>query len=202
MSEEQLEKPEEQRQSGPILTLEPFLDAIREGMEEEGWELSGLQKTTSYEFEGRWAGDSSRSAYLFFHKSGASDWASIDGFLDETTRGLKGNLALVLDGPSLSGLPNPEEALATLRALAQRALPKGYRAPLTLRYRLPELGADPADADTEIRFKLLIPRKAIQAGFSAISALSASAARAFQALLESPELEPFWPEEESGSFGE
>ncbi len=189
--------------TGPLLTLEPFLDAVREGLEEEGWELSGLQKTTSYEFEGRWAGESSRSAYLFFHKSGLSEWASIDGFLDETSRGLKGNLALVLDGPPLGEIPDPAEALGTLAEIAKKELPKGYRAPLTLRYRLSSPKKSPAIADTEIRFKLLIPRKAMETGFSAVSVLAAAVARAFQAVLESPKLEPFWPaEEESGSVGE
>ena len=61
--------------------------------------LSGLQKTTSHQFEGRWQGESSRSAYLFFHDDARPDYVSIDVFLDETTRGLKGNLALVLAGP-------------------------------------------------------------------------------------------------------
>ena len=112
-----------QRPQGPLLTLEPFLDAVREGLEDSGWELSGLQKTTSFEFEGRWAGDSSRSAYLFFHRPDVPDWASVDAFLDETSRGLKGNLALVLDGPVLAEIPDPASAMATLAGLARRILP-------------------------------------------------------------------------------
>ena len=189
---------------GPLLTLEPFLEAVREGMEEAGWELSGLQKTTSYEFEGRWAGDSSRSAYLFFHQPDIPDFASIDAFLDETTRGLKGNVALVLDGPELKKLPDPGFALAALAELASANLPKGYRAPLSLKYRLPDLRGDPARADSEIRFKLLLPKGAMQSGFSAVSSLAEATARAFQGLLESPELGPYWPDggdEESGSLG-
>ena len=109
-----------QRPQGPLLTLEPFLDAVREGLEEAGWELSGLQKTTSFEFEGRWAGDSSRSAYLFFHRPDVPDWASVDAFLDETSRGLKGNLALVLDGPVLTEIPDPASAMATRGASRRR----------------------------------------------------------------------------------
>ena len=56
-----------------ILTLEPLVDAVREGVESAGWHLSGLQKTTSLEFEGRWEGESTRSAYLFFHRADESD---------------------------------------------------------------------------------------------------------------------------------
>jgi hypothetical protein len=173
---------------GPLLTLEPLLEAVSAGLEDSGWQLSGLQKTTSYEFEGRWAGDSTRSAYLFFHKPEIPDWVSIDAFLDETSRGLKGNLALVLDGPALGELRDPERALAALAEVARRNLPEGYRAPITLRYRLPHLTEDPARADTEIRFKLILPRVAISAGSSGVAALAVAATRAFQEILDSSEL--------------
>ncbi|MGD8361877.1 MAG: hypothetical protein PVJ04_10675 [Gemmatimonadota bacterium] len=186
----------------PILTLEPFLDAVRDGLDGEGWELSGLQKTTSYEFEGRWAGESSRSAYLFFHREDLPDWASIDAFLDETSRGLRGNLALVLDGPVLARIRDPGRAMEGLTVLARDALPRGYQAPLTLRYRLPDLGENAAGADTEIRIKLVLPKEAMRSGFSAVSALAATAARAFQEIMRSPGLQPYWPEEDgSGSLG-
>ena len=58
---------------GPLLTLEPLLDAVRLGVEDAGWTLSGLQKTTSHEFDGRWAGESTRSAYLFSISRAAMD---------------------------------------------------------------------------------------------------------------------------------
>jgi hypothetical protein len=171
--------------------LEPFLEAVREGLEADGWELSGLQKTTSYEFEGRWAGDSSRSAYLFFHRDGVPGWVSIDVFLDETSRGLKGNLALVVDGPDLTSVPDPETVLSRLALVARELLPPGYRAPITLRYRLPKLSGVPADSDTEYRFKLYVPQKALKAGHSAVAALATSTAAAFREMLDSPELRPF-----------
>lgn len=179
-----------------ILTLEPLLEAVRDGLEEGGWNLSGLQKTTSYEFEGRWAGDSSRSAYLFFHRPGVPDWITIDAFLDETSRGLKGNLALVLDGPPLRELSDPAAALHSLAALARDRLPGGYRAPLTLRYRLSGAKADPLDADTEIRFKLYLPPGAMAGGAGAVSALAGAVAGAYLEILEAPELEPFLDEDD------
>jgi hypothetical protein len=182
--------------ANPILTLEPLLEAVRDGLEGQGWELSGLQKTTSYEFEGRWAGDSSRSAYLFFHSEGVPEWVSIDVFLDETSRGLKGNLALVVDGPDLSDVRDPEGVLAHLGALARRTLPEGYRTPLTLRYRLPRLDSDPGEADTEFRFKLYIPSSALRAGHSAVVALAESTASAFRRILNSPDIEPLLSPEE------
>ena len=177
----------------PILTLEPLLEAVREGLETEDWELSGLQKTTSYEFEGRWAGDSSRSAYLFFHREGVPDHVSIDVFLDETSRGLRGNLALVMDGPSLARAPEPGVLLARLSKVAKSILPEGYRTPLSLRYRLPSLGKDPAQSDTEVRFKLYLPATAMDSGHGAVAELSASTARAYQEILDSGDLDFLLP---------
>ncbi len=177
----------------PLLTLEPLLDAVREGMEATGWELSGLQKTTSYEFEGRWAGDSSRSAYLFFHRDEVPEWASIDVFLDETSRGLRGNLALVVDGKASAELGEAEEVLGALARLAAPLLPDGYRIPLTLRYRLPSLKARPRDAETEARLKLQIPEEAMRAGPQAVAALASATARAFEAVLFAPGLGAFAP---------
>lgn len=182
--------------SNPILTLEALLEAVREGLEGAGWELSGLQKTTSYEFEGRWAGDSSRSAYLFFHSDGTPDWVSIDVFLDETSRGLKGNLALVVEGPELSGVRLPAEVLSRLAGVARESLPGGYRTPITLRYRLPGLSADPMVSDTEFRFKLYVPQKALEAGHSAVAALAATTAGAFRSIINAPELRPLLASEE------
>ncbi len=167
---------------GALLTLEPLVDAVREGVENTGWVLSGLQKTTSHEFEGRWAGESTRSAYLFFHRPGDDDRVSVDVFLDETTRGLKGNLALAVDGRLLGQLGRVHELLARLGKAADDCLIEGYRTPITLRLRT-DRRASPDGADTECRFKLQIPSTAIAAGVGAVSALSAATVRTFEALL-------------------
>ena len=172
---------------GPLLTLEPLLEALRRGVEEAGWALSGLQKTTSYEFEGRWAGESTRSAYVFFHKDrwGA---ASVELYLDETSRGLKGNLQLVVDGPGLSTLRDPAAALSDVAGAARACLPEGYVVPVTLRYRLERAEDDPRGADSEWRVKLRLPRAAVQAGPGAVSALASATVAAFEALLVHPGL--------------
>jgi hypothetical protein len=176
---------------GAILTLEPLVEAVREGVEPSGWRLSGLQKTTSYEFEGRWGGDSTRSAYLFFHPSPGPDWATLDVFLDETARGLSGNLALVVDARSLSELGDVTGSLGALAELARRRLPQGYRSPLTLRLHLETMDADPGSAQAEIRFKVRIPRSCIASGAPDVSVMAATAASALRALLEDPGLAPF-----------
>lgn len=177
--------------SDPLLTLEPLIDAVRDGVESAGWSLSGLQKTTSHQFEGKWAGDSSRSAYLFFHHDGEAEGVSVDVFLDETTQGLFGNLALVVDGRSLGELGDVAPCLDTLAQLARAALPEGYRTPVTLRFRLDDTALPSGSAGTEVRFKLRIPRTALDAGAPAVRALCSAAVEAFRRLLADPGLAPF-----------
>ena len=77
---------------------------LRAAVEGAGWSLSGLQKTTSHQFEGRWDGEATRSAFLFFHLGEGLDPISIDVYLEETGRGLTGNIALVIDLLPLGGV--------------------------------------------------------------------------------------------------
>lgn len=168
----------------PLLTLEPFIEAFQDGITRAGWVLSGLQKTTSHQFEGRWEGESSRSAYLFFHKEESPEFVSIDVFLDETTKGLKGNLALVVTGPELGSLEPIPDLLAALGRVTTDCLPEGYRTPFVVRLRMDDPEDDPQAADTEVRIKLTIPSAALSAGASAISALATATASAFERSLE------------------
>lgn len=177
----------------PLLTLEPLIEAVREGVEAEAWELSGLQKTTSHQFEGRWAGESTRSAYLFFHRPAGPDWASVEAFLDEATDHLEGNLALVVDARRLGALGDPVSALGALGALAADAFPVGLKVPVSLRLRLDDRHQPVGDASTEIRFKIRVPRSALAAGAPAVTALCTAAAGDFSRLLDHPGLAPFVP---------
>jgi hypothetical protein len=167
----------------PILTLEPFIEAVQDGITSAGWVLSGLQKTTSHQFEGRWEGESSRSAYLFFHDDEGPDLVSIDVFLDETTKGLKGNLALVVTGPEL-GLVGPMPALiASLAKVTADCLPGDSYTPFVVRLRMDDPKDDPQAAETEVRIKLTIPSEALSAGASAVSALASATTTAFERAL-------------------
>ncbi|HSW28285.1 MAG TPA: hypothetical protein VLH75_02215 [Longimicrobiales bacterium] len=172
----------------PLLTLEPLIDAVRRGVEAEAWELSGLQKTTSHQFEGRWAGDATRSAYLFFHLPSGPEWAAVDVFLDETNDGLQGNLALVVDGCALERMGDVCEALAALGRLAVVHLPQGHRTPVTLRLRLGAGTQPTGSATTEFRFKLVIPRGTLREGSASVAALASAAVRAFDQVLSDPTL--------------
>jgi len=175
----------------PLLTLEPLIEAVRAGVQSAGWDLSGLQKTTSHEFEGRWKGNSSRSAYLFFHRDAGPEWASVDIFLDETSTGLTGNLALVVELDPLGALGDVASLLAELGQLAEDTLPRGYRTPVSLRFRMEDCPGEASRVGSEVRFKLRIPKAALQAGSAATAALSSATVRAFEALLDGRELRRF-----------
>ncbi len=168
----------------PLQTLEPFIEAVQDGITLAGWVLSGLQKTTSHQFEGRWKGESSRSAYLFFHNDNSPDFVSIDVFLDETTKGLKGNLALVVAGPEMGLLEPMPDLLAALAKVTADCLPDQYHTPFVVRLRMDGPEDDPRTAETEIRIKLSIPSEAMDAGASAVSALVSATTTAFERSLE------------------
>jgi hypothetical protein len=172
----------------PLLTLEPLIDAVRAGVEQAGWLLSGLQKTTSHEFEGRWEGASTRSAYLFFHSAAAADYASVEAYLDETSRGLAGNLALVVGLAPLGQLGDAGRVLGGLRALSKAALPGDKKTPVTLRLRLDDTTIRPEAAEAEVRFKLRLPRGTMARGGSAVRTLATTTVRAFESILAHPGL--------------
>jgi hypothetical protein len=164
----------------PLLTLEPFIKAVQDGITRSGWVLSGLQKTTSHQFKGRWEGESSRSAYLFFHDDEGPDFVSIDVFLDETTKGLKGNLALVVTGPELGLLGPMPDLLTTLAKVTAGRLPEHAHTLFVLRLRMDDPKDDPRAAETEVRIKFTIPPEALTAGASAVSALASAMTAAFE----------------------
>ena len=174
--------------SEPLLTLEPLIEAVTEGLEAAGWARSGVQKTTSHEYGGRWEGETSRSAYLFFHRPGQDDAVSVEAFLDETSRGIEGNLALVVDGPELSELGDPRPALAGIAAAAGERIQSQHRVPVALRLRLSD-PTQPAHAATvELRIKIPIPQSALRAGHATVAQLATSGVGAFERLLEHPEM--------------
>lgn len=176
-----------------ILTLEPLLEAIRTGLKNEGWTLSGLQKTTSHQFEGRWEGESSRSAYVFFHRGDLPDGISVDVFLDESAKGLRGNLALVVEGPVLGKAEDVRGTLTALSKAAGSILPEGYRRPISMRLHLENPDVSPEEAASEYRFKLQIPNAALDAGANAVVAMTTACVSAFEALLGDERLKRHLP---------
>ncbi|MDH3270243.1 MAG: hypothetical protein OEN56_02860 [Gemmatimonadota bacterium] len=180
---------------GSILTLEPLIDAIRRGVEARGWSLSGLQKTTSHQFEGRWEGESTRSAYLFFHPDDGPDFVSVDVYLDETGRGLTGNLALVVDLVQLGTMGDAERALGAFADASARELDQRHKRPITLRLRLLDAAHETVEAETEVRFKVRIPKRAIAAGGGGVAAFADETVRGFERLLGAPEISRFSPPE-------
>lgn len=184
-----------------ILTLEPLIDAIREGVEARGWTLSGLQKTTSHQFEGRWEGESTRSAYIFFHPPGGPDFVSVDVYLDETSRGLTGNLALVADLVSFGELGDVHRALTRLGGASARELDERHERPVTLRLRMADAAEAAPAADSEVRFKIRIPKRVIVEGANGVIAFVRESMLGFERLLETPELARFAPDGDVGGGG-
>ena len=180
-------------ESTGLLTLEPLLDAVRTGVEHTGWTLDGLQKTTSHEFQGRWAGESTRSAYLFFHRPDLPESVAMEAFLDETSDGLRGNLALVVDGPHLCRLGPVPAVLERVARASFETLPEGYHTPVSLRLAVSDAESSAAHAEVHFRIKLKIPRAALCAGADAVSALCSMVVSAFEALLERPEVAEMLP---------
>ena len=176
-----------------ISSLEPLIEAVRDGVESTGWEVSGLQKTTSHQFEGKWEGESTRSAYLFFHRPNGSEYVSIDVYLDETSQGLTGNLALVVDLASFADLGDPEDVLRSFAALSSRVLPDRHARPFALRFRLRDSSDEPSGAETEVRFKLQLPRRTIGHGAAVVRQLAAKTVKAFEVILNSDELATHLP---------
>ncbi len=174
--------------NGPFLTLEPLIEVLREAVQASGWELSGLQKTTSHQFEGRWDGESTRSAYLFFHRADSPDFASVDIYLDETSRGLSGNIALVVDLAPLGAIGEASEVLSALARLSARELEGGQRRPITLRFRMDDAEELAESADTEVRFKARLPRSVVHGGRPAALSWLNTVVAAFAEILRSPEL--------------
>lgn len=170
-----------------IDTLEPLIDAVRDGIESRGWVLSGIQKTTSTEFEGRWAGESTRSAYLFFHRD-AIDGAAVDVYLDETRGGVNGSFSLVLDLADRAEFQEIRPLLARLAERAEVHLPARYRTPITLRLRLRDSSHTADRVDLEARLRLVLSPETIREGGAAVSTLASATVDAFDALLTDPAL--------------
>lgn len=176
----------------PILTLEPLLEVVRETVEAGGWNLSGAQKTTSYEYEGRWAGESTRSAYLFFHPGYGVradvelDALSIDVFLDETRKGMTGNLALVIEGPTLEALGTMARGLELLAEVARDSVPAGLQSPVSARASLGDASRAVGEAEVVFRLKVQIPTTAMEAGRRAVAAVVRSALAAYRNAIVHP----------------
>jgi hypothetical protein len=105
---------------------------------------------------------------------------SIDVFLDETKKGLKVNLALVVTGPELGVLGPMPELLAALAEVTADCLLEDSHTPFVLRLRMDGPKDDPRAAETEVRIKLTIPSEALSAGASTVSALASATTTAFE----------------------
>lgn len=163
-------------------TLEPFLSVLRPLLEGGGWVLSGLQKTTSYEYEGAWEGATLRSAYAFFHKEGDEDGdgPSLEAYLDETEDGLEGALSLVMAAPGPDLEPQVTRVLGRALDTAAQAVPEGIPAPVSITYSGRPGATEPSSIQARVRFKARIPATAIAGGERTLRSVVRSILDAFE----------------------
>lgn len=139
-------------------------------------------------------GDSERLS--LFHLGEGLDPISIDGYLEETGRGLTGNIALVIDLLPLGGVGPAGEALRRFGALSAHEIDDRFKRPITLRFRVADAAQDPDLAETEVRFKVRIPSPVIREGKHAVSVFVEVVTASFARMLESDALRLLMPEEE------
>mgnify|MGYP004198541283 CR=1 FL=1 len=72
------------------------------------------------------------------------------------------------------------DLLAALAKVTADCLPDRYRTPFVVRLRMDGPEDEPSAAQTEVRIKLTIPSKALEAGASAVSALASATTTAFE----------------------
>ncbi|MGI9628255.1 MAG: hypothetical protein ACR2QM_15585 [Longimicrobiales bacterium] len=167
-----------------IETLEPLLAAVTANVHAKGWRLSGVQKTTSYEYEGPWEGSALRSAYAFFHRGADPEGVgpSVEVFIDETEEGVDGALSLLLQGPALGEEPDVPALVSLAVELAAQSLPREMPAPISVTYSHPGRKL-PDSATAKVRFKGKIPRSAAEAGTAAVDAVLNTTFESFQDVL-------------------
>ena len=167
-----------------IETLEPLLQVVRAVLESNRWSLSGVQKTTSYEYEGPWEGQTLRSAYAFFHRVGTpEEGPSIEVFIDESDEGVDGALSLVVEGPAVERESDVRAVLVGAVETAGEALPSELPAPVSISYGHP--GRRPPEAArVKVRFKAKLPRPAVKGGERTVRATLATILEAFEHVLD------------------
>jgi hypothetical protein len=96
-----------------------------------------------------------------------------------------------VDLAPLGTLGDAAETLERLSALSVASLSTRRRRPLTLRFRLDDAGMETSRAESEVRFKIAIPRSLIGRGGTAVGSLAEEAVRGFEKILASAELSSF-----------
>jgi len=97
----------------------------------------------------------------------------------------------VVDAKELGALGDVSGALSSLAGLWASVTSPDARTPLSLRLHLPSPTESVETAETEIRFKLRLPRNAPEAGADAVAGLAADTVRRFNLLMEADALRPF-----------
>ena len=117
----------------------------------------------------------------------------MEAFLDETSRGLQGNLTLVVAGPRCEDLGPASAVLERVATAASETFPDSCRVPLSLRLHLPGSQLPAGRAEVQVRIRVHLPEGRLEGGALAVHHFVQAAVGAFESLLERPEVAELLP---------
>jgi len=180
----------------PIETLEPFLDAIHEGVSRAGWipvsqELGGREYLSG-------AGTRNpvkvaRTALLRFHRSDLPCEVMLEIRAEHGEQGLSGALALVLAGPRYADLGPAATVLDRVTAAIRETFRKNESISVSLDLGLASARISGPDARIQLRVTSVLPPCRMAEGAVSIRCLLLSDVGAMERLLECPEIAEFLP---------
>jgi hypothetical protein len=176
-----------------IPSLEALLHAVRDGVEGADWEVARVLKTLHQDMEGRAAGHQSRCVQVRFHRADLPDVVALEAHLEHGGQGLRGSVALVVKGPPLGEAGDARVVLCRASRAVREVMPRGYRAPLSLRMGLDSAEGPLDEGRMELRVGFHFPGVALGSGSGAVVGLVRSAVVAFERLLECPEIAELLP---------
>ncbi len=94
----------------------------------------------------------------------------------------------MVDFAPLGRLEPAEALLERMADLSARLLRSDVRRPITVRFRMPDADAPVGEAETEVRFKVRIPRSVVEAGDGAVRGFAADSVASFEELLACTEV--------------
>jgi hypothetical protein len=180
----------------PIETLEPFLDAIHEGVSRAGWipvsqELGGREYLSG-------AGTRSpvkvaRTALLRFHRSDLPCEVMLEIQAEQAEQGLRGTLSLVLAGPRYADLGPAATVLDRVTAAIRETFRRDEAISVSLDLGLASAQISGPDARIRLRVSSALPPCRMAEGPVSIRCLLLSDVGAMERLLECPEIAEFLP---------
>jgi hypothetical protein len=180
----------------PIEALEPFLDAIHEGVSRVGW-IPVSQEVGGREYLSG-AGTRSpvrvaRTAVVRFHRSDLPCEVMLEIRAEQGEQGLAGALSLVLSGPRYSELGPAATVLDRVTGAIRETFSKNDTIAVSLDLGLASALVPGPEARIQLRITSPMPPGRMAEGPVSIRCLLLSDIGAMERLLECPEIAEFLP---------